>query len=123
MKRGEGISEVEEIIEAEYRVVVEKGEGEGKNGEDAQVFPSPKAEAKKIAEPAPARRRAIDIKPGDLPDTAALVKMAEELWGIPPDKLWLELNYNNRRDFEDSSETPWECFLRLKMVWDPPEQH
>lgn len=68
------------------------------------------------------KRTPDEIKPEDLPDGFALGKVANELWGLQPKTVWDELNYTSVHNFQEAGvESPWDCFLKLKVVRKPPD--
>lgn len=94
----------------------EPEEEEGGGGETISAITKGE-ENKKNREASAARRTSDQITEEDVPDGFALEKVANEVWGLQPAKLWPDLNYKSVRNFEDAGvEKAWDCFLKLKSV-------
>ena len=92
------------------------GHSEGGVGEDISETTKGENSTKKMPRSA-ARRTSDQIKKEDVSDGFSLEKVANEVWGLQPGKLWPELNYLSARNFKEAGvETAWDCFLKLKVA-------
>jgi len=73
-------------------------------------LPAPKAEPKpRVAKELP------ELKPEDLTDLFCLERQCFDRYHIQPATVYKELGYTSRTDV---AETPWECYLRLKEIYE-----
>ncbi|MQY55359.1 MAG: hypothetical protein GH156_02145 [Dehalococcoidia bacterium] len=125
-QRAEGIKAAQEYIDAEYALI--RPEGEEKSGEVSGDTLGEKL-GEKVGAAAPAKARAQATKPvstpaaeeklpeevteEDIPDLNALCKACFHFWGMQPWEVWKELGY---KSMIDVTESPWECWLKIKAV-------
>ncbi len=78
--------------------------------EPLKQLPKPKNERPRLAKDLP------DLKPEDISDLSTLERTAFNRWHIQPAEVYRALGYSKRID---CNEPAWECYLKLKAVYEP----
>lgn len=76
-------------------------------------LPKPKVEKPRVAKELP------EIDPGQIPDLHTLEMVAYNRYHIQPAELYHQLGYENKTS---CTEVPWECFLKLKEIYESDRQ-
>jgi len=126
MERAKEVKEVQQIIEAEYRVIIEpEPEGDKKTGEKTgekvgagartkQPQPKPRAQVKQTeTTPSTETKSPEEVTEDDVPDLNALCRLCHHFWTMQPWEVWKELGYKSMMDVTESA---WECWQRIKAV-------
>ncbi|MBA7548414.1 hypothetical protein ES705_40871 [subsurface metagenome] len=136
MERASDVSDIQNVIEAEYHIVTEdpsKGNdtgepglklGEGEVGKTSLASPkaekvgarAPKAGAqatKSENTPATETKSPDEVTEDDIPDLNALCRLCHHFWTMQPWQVWKELGYHSMMDVTESA---WDCWLKIKAV-------
>lgn len=121
-QRAEGVKLAQEYIDAEYALIIQpEGEAEigepapgGKGGgKGATISDAPKEETKIAREESALPEAPADVVEGDIPGYNALFHLCFYFFNMQPPQVVKELGYSTQLDI---SESPWECWLKIKKV-------